>query len=404
MCRECHELCQHDLRGLSKHEINLHYFEFIRNATREEREEHGWDSSNTRGLYKCKICGKEHFYKKTSFKVELKVCENHCNGFGECRGMVVVGFNNLAITDPSKIEMLVNKDDGYKFSRKSSTSVLIKCPTCGAIRESSVSNLVRSDGKCKSCVTKEHMTNMTEEERKERSRKLSKATKQFMSNLTEEELTERINKAKNTIANRTDEEKKEISRKRSESAKSFWVNLTEEDMVKLKKQRTNQMFDRWNSMTDEERKQFSLHMSECRLAKTGGISEITTHFRNCKVVQDWKNRAREEANYRCDITNKQGQLPIHHLYGFNLIIRDAHIINNIEVKKTVGEYSQEQLLKLTEYVEKWHEDTSNAVVLSEDIHILFHKEYGKGENTPQQYEEFKQRYLNGEFGDIVGSN
>ena len=397
MCNYNHELCQYDLRDKTKHEINQYYFDFIRNATKEEREEHGWDSSNTRGLYKCRICGKEHFYKKSSFKVELKVCENHCNGFGSGRGLVVIGFNNLAITNPIKMEMLVNKEDGYKFTRKSHNYVSIKCPTCGTIRESSVSNLVCSDGKCKSCIMKETHENMTEEKRKKLSDKLSQTTKQFMDNLTEEELARRIDKRAKTMASKTEEEKREIGRKCSEGAKGFWINLTEEDMVKLKKQRADLMNKRWDNMSYENKKHFSQHLSDVKLAKTGGISEITTYFRNCKVVQEWKTRARKEVGYVCDITTKQGQLPVHHLYGFNLIIRDAHIINNIEVKKTVGEYSQEELLKLTEYVEEWHKDTSNAVVLSEEIHILFHSLYGKGENTPEQYEEFKQRYLNGEF-------
>ena len=38
-----------DLRGLSKYEINQYYFEFVRNATKEEYEEHGWNNSNARG-------------------------------------------------------------------------------------------------------------------------------------------------------------------------------------------------------------------------------------------------------------------------------------------------------------------------------------------------------------------
>ena len=30
-----------DLRGLSRYEINQYYFEFVRNATKEEYEDHG---------------------------------------------------------------------------------------------------------------------------------------------------------------------------------------------------------------------------------------------------------------------------------------------------------------------------------------------------------------------------
>ena len=245
---------------------------------------------------------------------------------------------------------------------------------------------------------------MTEQERKELSAKLSKATKQYMSNLTEEELAKRVDKRAKTMASKTEEEKREIGRKCSEGAKSFWINLTDEEMDKIREQRANLLYERWNNMTDEDKKYFSEHMSEVQLAKTGGVTEIATYFRNSSFVQEWKDKARKEANYICNITNKQGKLPVHHLNGFNLIIRDAHIVNSIEIKKTIGEYSKEELYKLEEYVESWHKDSSNAVVLSEEVHMLFHSLYGYGDNTLEQFEEFKQRYLNGEFKDLLGGD
>lgn len=84
-----------------------------------------------------------------------------------------------------------------------------------------------------------------------------------------------------------------------------------------------------------------------------------------------------------------------------MIIQDAHTKNNIPIHSQIGEYTQDELQILTDYVEWWHKDNSNAVVLCKEAHTLFHKIYGAGGNTPEQYMEFKQRYDNGEFKEIL---
>lgn len=135
----------------------------------------------------------------------------------------------------------------------------------------------------------------------------------------------------------------------------------------------------------------------------GGVSNIKRYLRNLPCVTEWCSMAREQVNYTCQLTGMRsrelfrGSLQVHHLYGFNLIVFDAHSTHGIEVKEQIGNYTAEELKLLEDYVASWHQDSSNAVVLSEEVHKLFHNNYGRGENTPEQYEEFKDRYLNGEF-------
>ena len=133
----------------------------------------------------------------------------------------------------------------------------------------------------------------------------------------------------------------------------------------------------------------------------GGISPITNHLR--AKNEEWFSKCKKEANYTCQLTGKRGgiKLNTHHLYAFSSIVIDAHNTYNIEVKPQVKDYTEEELKLLEEYVAEWHKDSSNAVVLSEEAHKLFHSLYGKGDNTPEQYEEFKQRYLSGEFEELI---
>ena len=139
----------------------------------------------------------------------------------------------------------------------------------------------------------------------------------------------------------------------------------------------------------------------------GGITSISTHLRQLPVVQQWFDDSKKQVNYTCELTGKVGvKLHTHHLKAFSTIVLEAHELHNIQIHETIGDYTEEELHKLEEYIVSWHKDSSNAVVLSEEVHMLFHKAkdkggYGQGNNTPEQYEEFKQRYLNGEFEGLI---
>ena len=130
----------------------------------------------------------------------------------------------------------------------------------------------------------------------------------------------------------------------------------------------------------------------------GGITPISYHLR--KHTKQWDRDVRQAYNKKCALTGVKcttTNSAVHHLYGFNMIVQEAHITNNIKVKPQVKDYTQEELQLLENYVLEWHKDTSNGILLSNEVHELFHNIYNRGDNTPQQYEQFKTRYLNHEF-------
>ena len=154
-------------------------------------------------------------------------------------------------------------------------------------------------------------------------------------------------------------------------------------------------------MSQEEKDEIIRKMRETKLTQTGGVTNVYKHFRNRPYIKEWVNLVLQERDYTCELSNiRGGYLEVHHLYSFSEIVIDAHIINNIEIKSQIGQYTLEELNLLEHYIREQHQDTNNAVVLSREIHELFHIEFMGGfikHATEEDYIEFKQRYLNGEF-------
>ena len=65
--------------------------------------------------------------------------------------------------------------------------------------------------------------------------------------------------------------------------------------------------------------------------------------------------------------------------------------------KPINEYSIDELQKITDLFIEKHRELSQPIVLSIGIHHLYHSIYGKYNNTPEQFEEFRTRWLAGEF-------
>ena len=186
-----------------------------------------------------------------------------------------------------------------------------------------------------------------------------------------------------------DEEFRQMkSNKMREMTKEKWKD------EEFRQMQSNKMRELWQ---DEEMK--------WKMGYKGGITPISIHLRNLPVIEQWGNNCKQQANYTCELIGKVGcKLNTHHLKAFSTIVLEAHELHNIQIHEIIGEYTEEELHKLEEYVASWHKDSSNAVVLCEEVHDLFHSLYGYGDNTKEQFEEFKERYLNGEFNGLLGDD
>jgi len=61
------------------------------------------------------------------------------------------------------------------------------------------------------------------------------------------------------------------------------------------------------------------------------------------------------------------------------------------------EYEVFELNIINKEIVSLHEKYDLGVCLRLDVHKLFHKEYGKGKNTIQQWQEFEQDFKNNKY-------
>lgn len=133
----------------------------------------------------------------------------------------------------------------------------------------------------------------------------------------------------------------------------------------------------------------------------GGVSSLRLYFRS--KINNWKRKVIKEGEYTCDITGEFGDFEVHHLTSFNDIFLEFVEKYDIEIKTEISEYEREYLNYLGDMFGYYHDKIAQGVILRKDLHILFHNIYGrnKGDNTPEQYYEFKKDFKNGKYNDLI---
>lgn len=119
---------------------------------------------------------------------------------------------------------------------------------------------------------------------------------------------------------------------------------------------------------------------------TTKYESATTYFR--KYNFDWKKASIEQCDYRCVISGKRFD-DIHHLVSLNTIVTDACNSNGIDLNTFDPNCASESERKhFLDVVTQEQSKYPLGVCLSRDIHVEFHREYGYGDNTPEQFYAF----------------
>jgi hypothetical protein len=130
----------------------------------------------------------------------------------------------------------------------------------------------------------------------------------------------------------------------------------------------------------------------------GGISNLSEYLRG--RIQPWKDDSFKAHNYTCDVSGKDRNLTIHHKYAFSNIVKETLAELNFPVHKNINKYSDEQITLIEEKCLDIHYRYGLGICLNVEIHELFHSIYSVFNFTPEDYDEFKIRYKNGEFKEV----
>lgn len=126
----------------------------------------------------------------------------------------------------------------------------------------------------------------------------------------------------------------------------------------------------------------------------GGV-KIVYEFLRGNIAQ-WKRDSMESCNYKCVLSGVNFD-NIHHLYSFKRISEEIFEILKLPIYQTMGEYTEEERKSMLDLSNELHKKHGLGICLSKELHTLFHHTYRYFDNTPEQFNEFKQRYLKDEF-------
>lgn len=122
-------------------------------------------------------------------------------------------------------------------------------------------------------------------------------------------------------------------------------------------------------------------------------------------IQDWKTKSMEKCNHKCVISESKNFV-IHHLYGFNLILKEVfEKLDKMNLLKSdnLEDYSKEELGDIINIFQSIHNKYPLGVCVDKDIHDLFHKIYGAGGNTEEQWNKFVVDYNNNKYDGLLAS-
>ena len=131
------------------------------------------------------------------------------------------------------------------------------------------------------------------------------------------------------------------------------------------------------------------------------IKESDYHFCNDECYRKW-NIGKNHPSWNPNLTDEDRQ-ERRYIEGYNNFVKQVLERDNYTCQLTGKRGGDLEVHHLNCYSEhkEGRMDLDNCITLSKEIHRLFHKIYWNRHNTKEQFEEFKHRYHNGEFKEVI---
>lgn len=113
-------------------------------------------------------------------------------------------------------------------------------------------------------------------------------------------------------------------------------------------------------------------------------------------TKDWFIDTNKIFDWKCALTGEKFD-NVHHLVEFKDILTEVLEIYELDRRKSIGDYSDEEQLLIKDGIRQLHKKYGYGVSLCEPIHTLFHKLYSYNNCNKYDFLEFTNRFANGEF-------
>lgn len=123
-----------------------------------------------------------------------------------------------------------------------------------------------------------------------------------------------------------------------------------------------------------------------RPADPSGYRDLIDYVRS--RLSGWKNKLKEDCNYTCAVTGCRSNIIVHHIRGFNLLFNETMESLDFPIYEHMSQYTIEQLDCFVNTFLNIQELYGEYICITEDVHKQFHSQYGCGDNTKEQWEEF----------------